>query len=250
MRFLQGILAAGVAGGLAAAAFGQSRAPSMPVANQPPLTQISRDIFQLGPVRLDKNQRTVQFPAKLNLKEGVIEYLLVHDRGKSYESMLTTSAEPYYVHLAMLLIGAKGAPPTDALLNATTPQFHMNKPPGATNAPPPLAIPGDPVTIELAWETLHGRKQVRAEDCLMNLATKTNVAHSAWTYNGSRVVHGYFMAQGEGSIVAMIDDIDAMVNNPRQGSDNDQIWQINSNNVPPTNTTVEVTFKLEAPNSK
>jgi hypothetical protein len=222
-------------------------APPPETAHQPPLTQISRDIFQLGSVRLDKNQRTVQFPAKLNLKEGVIEYLLVHERGKSYESMLSTDTEPYYIHLAMLLIGAKGAPQTEALLNAPPETIHINHPAGS-NAPPRLAIPGDPVTIQLAWQTPHGRIQVRAEDCLMNLETKTNASRGPWHYNGSRVLHGYFIAQGEGSIVAMIDDIDAMVNNPRRGSDNDQIWQINSGAVPPTNTTVEVTFKLESTN--
>jgi hypothetical protein len=221
-----------------------------PPTNGPPLRQISRDIFQLGVVRLDKNRKTVQFPAQLNMKEGVIEYLLVNARGKTYESLLSTDTEPYYIHLAMLLIGAKGAPQTDALLNAPSEAFHINHPGGATNAPPALAIQGDPVTIQLAWQTANGRKQMRAEDCLLNLATKTNVSQGAWTYNGSRVVNGVFVAQREASIVAMIDDIDAMMNNPRPGSDNDQIWEINTNVVPPTNTTVEVTFKLETPSDK
>jgi hypothetical protein len=82
------------------------------------------------------------------------------------------------------------------------------------------------------------------------LATKTNATRGPWTYNGSRVINGTFMAQREASIVALIDDIDAMANNPRPGSDNDQIWQINSNLLPPTNTTVEVTFKLKTPIKK
>jgi hypothetical protein len=218
--------------------------------NVPPLTQISRDIFQLGTVRLDKNLKTVQFQAQLNIKEGVIEYLLVNVGGKSYESLLRTDTEPYYIHLAMLLIGAKGAPQTAALLNAPSQPFHVNRPANATNLPPVLAIQGDPITIELAWQTADGRKQMRAEDCMMNLATKTNASPGPWTNNGSRVIDGVFVAQREGSIVAMIDDIDAMVNNPRPGSDNDQIWQINSNLLPPTNTPVEVTFKLETPINK
>ena len=84
----------------------------------------------------------------------------------------------------------------------------------------------------------------------MNLATKTNASRGPWTYNGSRVVNGIFVAQREGSIVALIEDVDALVNNPRPGSDNDQIWQINSDILPPTNTVVEVTFKLEPPKNK
>jgi hypothetical protein len=186
----------------------------------------------------------------MNMKEGVVEYLLVNARGKTYESLLGTDTEPYYIHLAMLLIGAKGAPQTEALLNSPSQPFHVNRPGAATNSPPALAIQGDPITIELAWQTAGGRKHLRAEDCIMNLVTKTNASRGFWTYNGSRVIDGIFVAQREASIVAMIDDIDAMVNNPRPGSDNDQIWQINSGVIPPTNTPVEVTFKLETPKHK
>jgi hypothetical protein len=214
------------------------------------LKQISPDVFQLGAVRLDKSRKTVQFPAQLNMKEGVIEYLLVNVRGKSYESLLRTDTEPYYIHLAMLLIGARGAPQTAALLNAPSVPFHVNRPASATNSSPLLAIQGDPVTIELAWQTPAGRTQLPAEDCIMNLATKTNASRGPWTYNGSRVVNGVFIAQREASIVAMIDDIDAMMNNPRPGNDNDQIWQINSNALPPLNTPVEVTFRLQSQTNK
>ncbi len=215
-----------------------------------PLKQISRDVFQLGAVRLDKSRKTVQFPAQLNMRDGVIEYLLVNARGKTYESLLRTDTEPYDIHLAMLLIGAKGAPQTAALLNAPTEPFHVNRPASPTNSSPALAIQGDSVTIELAWQMADGPKQLPAEDCIMNLATKNNASRGPWTYNGSRVVNGIFLAQREASIVAMIDDIDALVNNPRPGSDNDQIWQINSNVLPPLNTPVEVTFKLATQTNK
>lgn len=224
--------------------------PLPPAPTNQPLREISRDIFQLGAVRLDKNRRTVQFPAQVNMKEGVVEYFLVQTRGKSYESLLRTDVEPYYIHLAMLLIGAQGAPPDAGLSNAPSQPFHINRPKNATNLPPRLAVLGDPVTIELAWQTADGRKEARAEDWIMNLTTKTNAGRGPWTYNGSRVIDGIFIAQREGSIVAMIDDIDAMANNPRAGSDDDQIWQINSNALPPLNTTVQVTFKLETPSNK
>jgi hypothetical protein len=42
----------------------------------------------------------------------------------------------------------------------------------------------------------------------------------------------------------MVDDVDAMVNNPRKGHDNDQVWEIRSNTVPKLNDKVLVTFKL------
>lgn len=215
-----------------------------PTTNQP-LRQISRDVFQLGDVRLDKRLKTVEFPAQMNMNEGLIEYLLVNSHGKAYESLLRTDVEPYSIQLAMLLIGAKGAPQTPALLNTPSVPFHVNRPANATNLPPLPAISGDPISIRLDWHIDHRRVELPAEDGIVNLATKTNAARGPWTYNGSRVVNGNFLAQREGQIVAMIDDIDAMVNNPRVGHEDDQIWQINSNALPPLNTTIEVTFKLE-----
>ncbi|HEX4122157.1 MAG TPA: YdjY domain-containing protein [Verrucomicrobiae bacterium] len=206
-----------------------------------PLRQIGPNVFELGAVQFDKSQKTLRFPTQLNMKEGLIEYLLVSGQGKTYESLLKTDANPYDIQLALLFLGAKGAPQTPALLAMPNEPFHVNHP-----GQPALSIMGDPISIELSWEAGGRKNHARAEDWIVNLSTKTNVARGSWTFNGSRVVNGVFLAQRDGQIVAMIDDIDAMVNNPRQGHDNDQIWQINSNALPPLNTTVEVTFKLEA----
>ncbi|HEX3717298.1 MAG TPA: YdjY domain-containing protein [Verrucomicrobiae bacterium] len=205
-----------------------------------PLRQIGPDVFELGAVRFNKAQKTLQFPAKLNMNDGLIEYLLVSGQGKTYESLLRTDANPYDIQLALLFLGAKGASQTPALLAAPIEPFHVNHP-GRPN--PPIA--GDPISIELSWEAGGRKTNIPAEDWIVNLTTKTNMARGNWTFNGSRVVKGVFLAQRDGQIVAMIDDIDAMVNNPRAGHDNDQIWQLNSNTLPPLNTPVEVTFKLE-----
>jgi hypothetical protein len=79
-----------------------------------------------------------------------------------------------------------------------------------------------------------------------DLQTGKPAARGSWNYNGSRVVDGIYMAQQQGSIVAMVDDVDAMVNNPRKGHENDQVWEVRSNAVPKLNTKVMVRFRLEA----
>jgi hypothetical protein len=38
--------------------------------------------------------------------------------------------------------------------------------------------------------------------------------------------------------------VDAMVNNPRSGHDNDQVWQIRTNDLPKLNAKVLVRLKL------
>jgi len=69
-----------------------------------PIREISPGIFALGEVRIDKEQRTVSFPARLNLDEGPMEYFLVTSWGKTHESILKTDTEPFRIHLAMLLL--------------------------------------------------------------------------------------------------------------------------------------------------
>lgn len=214
-----------------------------------PLQEISSNVFQLGKVVLNKKERSVQFPAQINLGEGLIEYLLVTTKGKTHESLLKTEVEPQQIHVAMLLLGAKGAPQTPELLRAASSHYLTNKP----SQPNPLIANlsrGDPISIELNWRNEVGEKKVRAENCILNLQTKTNASAGPWSYNGSRVVDGVFFAQREGSIVAMVDDVDAMANNPRAGHDNDQVWQINTNAVPPVNTPVQVMFRLETKTNK
>lgn len=204
-----------------------------------PLRQIAPGVFQLGSVRLDKTQHTVSFPAEVNMNDGLVEYLLVSGKGKTYESLLKTDAQPYDIQLAMLLLGAKGAPQTPALLNAPSVPFHVN------SAHPPEAVTGAPILIDLSWKSGEDTHHARAEDWILDLSRKATAAAGPWTYNGSRVQRGVFIAQRDGQVVALIDDIDAMINNPRPGHDNDQIWEINSNAIPPLRTPVEVTFALQ-----
>src|SRR4026208_208498 len=94
--------------------------------------EVSPGIFQIGKVRIHKQNRTIEFPAVVNMKEGLPEYFLVSTRGKVHESVLRTDVDPYQVHVAMLLLGGKGA---------QTNFFLPDKPP-----------PGDPVAIEVSWK--------------------------------------------------------------------------------------------------
>jgi hypothetical protein len=62
----------------------------------------------VGKVRLDQKARSISFAGKLNMKRGLLEYLLVHSRGSVHESLLVTEVEASDIHVALLLLGAKG----------------------------------------------------------------------------------------------------------------------------------------------
>ena len=198
----------------------------------PPFKQIAPGLFELGAVRLDKDMRAVSFPATVNMKDGAIEYLIVTKNGKTHESLLRTDAEPQHIHLAMLLLGAKGAG-TNAFPEEVT------KP-----------LPGDRVSLEIRCMTGGKEKRFRAEELVFNTQTKSVMTRGDWVYNGSRLVEGAFLAQRDGSIVSIMTDEDALINNPRLGRENDKIWQPHAGGLPPVDTPVEVILKLEAPVGK
>jgi hypothetical protein len=66
-----------------------------------------------------------------------------------------------------------------------------------------------------------------------------------WIYNGSRFADaGVFLAQKEGSIVSLIADPAALVNNPRPDRENDELWTLHTPKIPPVGTPVQVTVRL------
>src|SRR5262245_52105805 len=124
--------------------------------------QVSSNLFAIGDVTFDRQQRTVSIPARINLRDTVIEYALVHTAGKTHESLLATDVNPEQVHLACLLLGLSpaavtGARDTAQIIPATnevsitvswSPQLPTNQPAQRTpaqNRPdsPPARVPQD-----------------------------------------------------------------------------------------------------------
>ncbi|MGV3755818.1 MAG: YdjY domain-containing protein [Verrucomicrobiota bacterium] len=200
---------------------------------KPPLKEISPGVFELGVVRLDKNAKTVSFPAVVNMRSDIVEYWLVNNGGKIHESVLKTEAEPYHIHLAMLLIGAKGRP------NISPAQRVEDK----TTA-------GDTIRLSFEYQDEKGKVKRRAEEAINDKSTQATMTKGDWTYNGSWVFNSAFVAQRELSIVANIHDHDALINNPRPKREDDENWLAETKNLPPIGTPVTVIIELVKPYAK
>lgn len=191
------------------------------------LKRISPGRFEVGKVQFDQEERTVRFPAVVNFRDGPIEYLVVTSGGKIHESVFRTEAAPQHIHVAMLLLGAAGAG-TNAL-----------------PADPGQRLPGQELNIEVAWETDGKRHRRAGEEFVRDRSVGRVMKKGSWVYNGSRLRPDGFGAQQDGSIVSLITDPDALVNNPRPGREDDDNWLANSRVAPPLETPVEVTFRLK-----
>jgi hypothetical protein len=65
--------------------------------------QTGSNTFQIGRVEFDRQQRTVTVPARVTIRSRLIEYALVTEQGKAYESLFTTEASPTDIQLTFLL---------------------------------------------------------------------------------------------------------------------------------------------------
>jgi hypothetical protein len=217
--------------------------PGLPEAKPPAppaIREVSPGVFQVGGVKLEKEARRVSFPAKLNMTNGPLEYLLVTTAGKTHESVLTTEIEAQHLQVAMLLLGAKGLAAA-ALTNAPSGGPITQ---GAQRNPP---LPGDPVVIEVTWTQGGKPQQRRLEELVFNKRAKEPMTKGAFTFTGSRFWQGKFIAQTEGSLIALVTDPDAVFNNPRPNRDAEDTWVVREAEVPPQDTVVEVSITLVPP---
>ena len=188
--------------------------------------QVGPGLFEIGLVKLDQKRRTVTLPAFVNLREGVIEYVLVHSNGKTHESILRTDAQPQHIHLAMILLGARGSQTNDF------------------SADPTDALPGDVITADVQWSLGRRGKSVAVEELVYDRRLRSALRRGRWIYTGSRLRDDGFAAQADGSIISLITDPDALVNNPRPGREDDDNWLAKAKRLPEFNEPVQVILTL------
>lgn len=192
------------------------------------LKKLNPGVFDLRGVTLDNSRQSVSFPAAVNMTSNLVEYVVVCDDGKTHESLLKTSVEPRDIHVAMLLIGAEGAPPQQA-----------------ANPDKDKVLQGDKARVWIHWRSKDGENErVRAEELIRNEQTKRPMKPGDWVYNGSWIFNGRFVAQTERSIISIIFDRDALMNSAHPQRGDDEIWFANPKRIPKLDHPVRVEIEL------
>lgn len=202
-----------------------------------PLRMITPGVFQIGNVTIDRQKRTVSFPAIVNQVQGPMEYLLVSNYGKVHESILRTDAAPEHIHVAMLLLDAKPGPAGDGVARGA----RRNQ----IETPSAELLAGARVALELSWSENGQERRRPAEDTVADLRTKGSLERGKWIYNGSETTAGVFQAQASGSLVSLITDRSSLMNNVATGHDNDDNWSAVRQRLPTVGTPVVFTIHIE-----
>jgi hypothetical protein len=229
---------------LAGSLSAQDRAPvepsSLPAPDQPmaPVEPVIRKLdefrIQIGGVTLDQRTREIRFPAEINMKEGLLEFLIVHTKGKIHESLLVTDISPTHLNLAFMLLRYKASPelyPIFEELGVSSGKF-----PEVDEA----TRVGARILIDVEWEQDGKMRRMPVNDMIQHAVKAQAIPAGPWVYGGSVVHDGKYSAEVTGDIAAIFLSASAMINYPGEGNNDDTIWIPFPKRVPDFGTKVTV----------
>ncbi|MEM6915988.1 MAG: YdjY domain-containing protein [Verrucomicrobiota bacterium] len=191
------------------------------------VTQIGENRYQIGDIEIDSKTREISFPVVVNMREGgPIEYILVHEHGKVHESILITSISPLNLNVALKLLKYE---------EGYGDVFNILLPPELLESEGGTEVErGDGFYFGFVPE---GKTvAIPAEDLILDGFLGRPMQADPWIYTGSKVEGGVFLAESEGSIVAIYLDNLAIFNMTIEGADTDERWGANSDSIPEIGT--------------
>ncbi len=207
-----------------------------PAAAKEKIFKISEHEFDIGGIQFNSKTREIRIRTVVNLKEAPIEYMLVHESGKTHEAVLKTKANPYDLQVALLLCNYQ--PATEGLAHPDAPKDMVPLKPSAPKAPG-----ANRLLATVAWKEGGEVKKAPLSDWYQDVNTRKPPPDiAAWIFNGSHVAEEGFMAQVEGSFISVYLDRNAILNAPAKGNWDDQLWISRPDAIPAEGT--EVTLIL------
>jgi len=209
----------------------QPEAPSKAKQLAPKIEKVSPGVFRVAEdIRLDLKSREISFPAFSNQVEGLVEYALVHENGKTHESLFRTKINPRNLQTTLLLARVEAA---KGFVENLWKEDREK-----------LDVSSSRLEIIVSWKGEDGPREGSLESMAVNATTKKTIAAGSFVFNGSRFVEDIFMAEQSGSIIAVYADDTAMVNSGDHDSNNDDVWIARKESMPPLDHPVTLTLKF------
>ena len=196
----------------------------------PPIEKISEFKFKFGGIILDQQSRSLEFNATSNQRNGLIEYALVHESGKTHESLFRTKVRPQILHACFLL-----------LKHPSETRFFKNL---WSENPQKLNFNKSRVKTEVVWDMNGSAVSKSFEQLSLNTKNNVSLKDDAFIFTGSKTIEGTYLAEMSGSMVAVYADEEAVINSSDYDSNNDDVWIANEKEMPELESSVKVRFLL------
>lgn len=195
--------------------------------------KVGEHLYRLGEIEFDAKTREIRIPVTVNQREGgPIEYLLVHENGKVHESILVTEVSPLHLQIVMKLLRYK-AGNGDVFNRFLAPEV-LEKEGGKEEDR------GE--TVSFLFEP-EGGKVLPVNELVIDGERADAMTPGGWIYTGSAVEEGAYLAEAEGSVIAIYLDHLAMFNMTREGADLDERWGARHTVIPEIGTKGVLTIR-------
>jgi hypothetical protein len=206
-----------------------------PVAGE--VRKIDEDQYLIGGVTIRKSTREISFDAVINQDGGLIEFLLVTEKGKVHESLFSCAIRPTDLNVAFKLLAYPASP---ELFQILAPD---QRPTGKYPEVAEEVKTGARLAISACWQD-GGNLKVRAvNELVKNSTTEAPMPPGPWLYTGSLIHQGAFRAEVTGDIIAVFSNPTAMINYPGDSRTSDEVWWVNPGTTPAKGTPVRITIK-------
>jgi len=178
---------------------GGAPAPQEPPAQGSTPAELRAALEKEG-VMLDLEAGVLAFPARVLVREDLLEYLLVGPNGATHESLFVTNVRPSLLNAALLLLGVE--PGTNAQWREGSATDEHGRPRKEVDPPH-----GDGVYLSAAWREGEETFFFRVEDLIANLESGRSLRRHRWVFLGSRFAAlkpgtpEVFLADVEGNLV-------------------------------------------------
>ncbi|MEO6710059.1 MAG: YdjY domain-containing protein [Planctomycetota bacterium] len=162
----------------------QSPAPQ-PGPQDPALVKLVEALRALG-VHLDPEAGALWIPVRVEVRDELLEYLLVGPAGATHESLFSTAIPATVLNTALLSLGMH--PGKNATWHAREPKPSEEEM-RAGVAPYEVTLPeGDALELYVAWRQNDELFLYRVEDLLRNLLSGASMQRHRWVYLGSKML--------------------------------------------------------------
>lgn len=169
-------------------------------------------------ILINKENRSLSLPCKVNMTAGLIEVILCRPEGKTHESFLVTDIKPVALNAALLLLGLD---PVNEMPEDPTMEDPLS--PYST-----IETPGDSILIFIEYELKGQIIKKPLNEFIYDVRKKKPIDRLSWLYRGA-VTHksGYIIIDEDVTMIATYHDPVAFIEMNNDDKNNDEWFYVN-----------------------
>ena len=197
--------------------------------------------LKLGKVSIFPKEKKISIPAYLNMREGLIEYMVSMPHGKMHETLFVTVADPLHVSVAAKLLNianfrGKLFPERDDNM-----EWKPYKEPKREDFKHAL------VGISVSWQKDGKTVTYPIGELVSFKKTSSTLPPHQWVFIDSSDYKGAYQASVIGDLVAIFGDSNALIAYSGIANDGENVWMAKKELLPEQATPVTITFEALNP---